>query len=174
MCKFISYAKDHKNDSNAIEARNYWPGTENTGTEAIKSYVGYLGEKDNQKLQDLSDGKDITITVNDSMNYDSLNLHKVNDMWSLLLHTGYLTAVKSMGHGDYKVKIPNPEIKDCFNKSIQASFMDALTAGNKNNDILRALSDGDNLKARELIGSLLVPYISLRVYANKSRPANFL
>ena len=116
VCKFISEAQRLKGEgnSNLIKADNYWLGSENTGTEAIKSYVGYLSQNDTQKLQDLSDGKEITITVNDSMNYDSLNLHKVNDMWSLLLHTGYLTAVQNMNNGDYKVKIPNLEIKNAL------------------------------------------------------------
>ena len=54
-----------------------------------------------------------------------------------------------------------------------ASFNDAVTLDNKNLDILRALSDGDNLQARKLIGSLLVSYISIRVCSGKSRPENF-
>ena len=175
MCSFISATIEHQEDGTTedIKAINYWIGSENTSTTAIKSYVGFLSENDNQKLQDLSDGKDITITVNDSMNYDSLSLHNVNDMWSLLLHTGYLTVVHNMNNGDYKVKIPNLEIKDCFNKSIQASFMEALTADNKNYDILKALSDGDHDKARKLISGLLLSFISNRVYASKSRPENY-
>ena len=175
VCNFISDALEHKNEGTTedIKALNYWIGSENTSTAAIKSYVGFLSENDNQKLQDLSDGKDITITVNDSMNYDSLSLHKANDMWSLLLHTGYLTAVQNMNNGDYKVKIPNLEIKKCFDDSIQASFMEALTTDNKNLEMLKALSDGDNEKARDLISDLLRSFVSIRVYASKSAPENF-
>ena len=175
VCSFISDALEHKNEgtSEDIKALNYWIGSEITSTQAIKSYVGFLSEYDNQKLQDLSDGKEITITVNDSMNYDSLSLHKANDMWSLLLHTGYLTAVENPDGNDYKVKIPNLEIKDCFNKSIQASFMDALTADNKNLEMLDALRDGDNEKAQVLISDRLRSFVSIRVYANKSAPENF-
>ena len=175
VCSFISEARRLKSEGNPkdITAANYWIGSENTSTTAIKSYVGFLSENDNQKLQDLYDGKDITITVNDSMNYDSLSLHNVNDMWSLLLHTGYLTAVEEPDGNDYKVKIPNLEIKDCFKKSIQASFLDALTADNKNYDILKALSDGDTEKARALIGDLLWSFVSIRVNASKSAPENF-
>ena len=99
--------------------------------------------------------------------------HIASDMWSLLLHTGYLTAVKNLGDGNYKVRIPNPEIKKCFDKSIQASFMEALTADNKNLDILKALSDGDHEKAQDLISDLLLSFVSLRVYAGKSAPENF-
>ncbi len=175
VCSFISATIKLKNanKSDDITADNYWIGTENTRTKAIKSYVGFLSKKDTRKLQDLSDGQEITISVNDELNYDLLSSHNVSDMWSLLLHTGYLTAVENLGDGNYKVKIPNLEIKKCFDASIQASFNDAVTLDNKNLDILKALSDGDNLQAQKLIGSLLVSYISLRVYASKSRPENF-
>ena len=175
VCSFISEARKLKSEGNPkdITAANYWIGSENTSTAAIKSYVGFLSENDNQKLQDLYDGKDITITVNDSMNYDSLSLHNVNDMWSLLLHTGYLTAVGESDGNDYKVKIPNLEIKKCFDESIQASFIDALTTDNKNLEMLNALREGDNKKAQVLISDRLRSFVSIRVYANKSAPENF-
>ena len=61
----------------------------------------------------------------------------------------------------------------CFDASIKASFIDALTTDNLNFDILNALSKGDALTAQRLIGKQLRSFISLRVYANKSRPENF-
>ena len=175
VCSFIGAAIKLKkrNKAEDITADNYWIDTENTGTRAIKSYVGFLSERDNQNLQDLSDGKEITITVNDELNYDMISNHNVSDMWSLLLHTGYLTAVENLGDGNYKVKIPNLEIKKCFDKSIQASFMEALTTDNKNLEMLKALSDGDNEKARDLISDRLRSFVSIRVYASKSAPENF-
>ena len=175
VCSFISDALEHKNEGTTedIKALNYWIGSEITSTQAIKSYVGFLSENDNQKLQDLADGKDITITVNDSMNYDSLSLHKADGMWSVLLHTGYLTAVENPGDGNYKVKIPNLEIKKCFDKSIQASFMEALTVDNKNLEMLKSLSEGDNDKAQKFLSERLRAFISIRVYASKSAPVNF-
>ena len=135
--------------------------------------MGFLSQNDNQNLQDLSDGKEITISVNDELNYDMLSNHNVSDMWSLLLHTGYLTAVEELGEGNYKVRIPNKEIRGCFDASIRASFNDTLTVDNKNLDILKALSDGDHEKAQDLISDLLLSFVSLRVYAGKSAPENF-
>ena len=175
VCSFISYASPLKEAGRAsiIKAKNYWIDTENTGTRAIKGYVGFLSKSDNQNLQDLSDGKEITISVNDELNYDMLSNHNVSDMWSVLLHTGYITAVEQISRKEFSVRIPNKEIKECFDDSIQASFMEALTTDNKNYDILKALSDGDTEKARKLISGLLLSFISNRIYANKSRPENF-
>ena len=175
VCSFISYASPLKAAGRAsiIKAKNYWIDTENTGTKAIKSYVGFLSQYDNQNLRDLSDGKEISITVNDELNYDMLSNHNVSDMWSLLLHTGYLTAVENPDGNNYKVKIPNLEIKKCFDESIQASFMEALTKDNKNLEILDAPREGDNEKALDLISERLRSFVSIREYASKSRPENF-
>ncbi len=59
VCSFISDALEHKNEGTTedIKALNYWIGSEITSTQAIKSYVGFLSENDNQKLQDLSDAR---------------------------------------------------------------------------------------------------------------------
>ena len=43
-------------------------------------------------MQDLIDGKSVSFSLNDSMNYDNLSEHNPDDFWSLLLHTGYLTV----------------------------------------------------------------------------------
>ncbi len=51
--------------------------------------------------------------------------------------------------------------------------MEALTTDNKNLEMLKALSDGDNEKARALISERLRSFISIRVYASKSSPENF-
>ena len=64
------------------------------------------------------DGKSIEVNINDSMNYD--------DFFSILLHTGYLTAVGNPSKNDYLVKIPNKEILECFNSNITECFNDIV------------------------------------------------
>ena len=73
-----------------IKPGNYWDNS--SSDSALGEYLGYLTDSDNQKMQDLVDGKSISFQLNDSMNYDSLSEHNSDDFWSLLLHTGYLTV----------------------------------------------------------------------------------
>ena len=61
---------------------------------AVYEYLGYLCELDNQHLQDLADGKNIRMIINNDMNYDCVDKHNPVDFWSLLLHTGYLTITE--------------------------------------------------------------------------------
>mgnify|MGYP007039773627 FL=1 len=75
------------------------------------------------------DGKSIEVKINDSMNYDDLKLHDPDDFFSLLLHTGYLTAVDNPSKNNYLVKIPNKEILECFNSNITECFNDMVKEG---------------------------------------------
>ncbi len=111
-----------------IKADNYWVGT--SSDKALYDYLGYLTDTDNQKMQDLVDGKLISFKLNESMNYDTLSEHNSDDFWSLLLHTGYLTLdwektedeELSKDHSTNKnvvARIPNLEILDCFNNNIK-------------------------------------------------------
>ena len=178
--KFVADAMEAEKDGVKIGGNlDYWTGSESTNTTAIKEYVKVLSEKDNQKLQDLSDGKEVEVVINDSMDYDCLDKHNATDMWSLLLHTGYVTAVREIkkdlknAGSKYVVRIPNAEIKKCFDDSIIASFMEVASKDNANLEILEALAAGNALKAQELLQRLLGSYVSVRAFATKAPPENF-
>ena len=155
-----------------ITPANFWVGSESSGTLAIKSYLGTLADEETQKLQDVCDGKEVETDINDSMNYDSLSRHNAKDMWSLLLHTGYLTATNVVTPEKCVVRIPNKEIMKCFRDSIMAGFNDALSSGGKGARLAKALFDGDGRTCEEIMGLMLRRYVSNRVRAART-PENF-
>ena len=155
-----------------ITPANFWVGSESSGTLAIKSYLGTLADEETQKLQDVCDGKEVETDINDSMNYDSLSRHNAKDMWSLLLHTGYLTATNVVTPEKCVVRIPNKEIMKCFHDSIMAGFNDALSSGGKGARLAKALFDGDGRTCEEIMGLMLRRYVSNRVRAART-PENF-
>ena len=155
-----------------VSADNFWVGSESSGTLAIKSYLGTLADEETQKLQDVCDGKEVETDINDSMNYDSLSQHNAKDMWSLLLHTGYLTATKVISAKKCVVRIPNDEIRECFRDSIMAGFNDALSSGGKGARLAKALFDGDGRSCEEIMGLMLRRYVSNRVRSART-PENF-
>ena len=155
-----------------ISTDNFWVGSESSGTLAIKSYLGTLADEETQKLQDVCDGKEVETDINDSMNYDSLSQHNAADMWSLLLHTGYLTATKVISQKKCVVRIPNDEIRECFRDSIMAGFNEALSSGGKGARLAKALFDGDGRSCEEIMGLMLRRYVSNRVRAART-PENF-
>ncbi len=194
MGKFVAEARKlaDQGDRRKIWPGDYWTGSENTNTRAIKEYVSALSREDNQKLQDLSDGKEVEVAINDSMSYDRLDRRSARDMWSLLLHTGYVTAVREIrgagqgggssenGEGNgivrletgpkYLVRIPNAEIRKCFCDSIMAGFDEDMRRDDANARVARALLCGDCAAAKELLQGLLRTYVSMRSLAMGRRP----
>ena len=165
-----------------IKADNYWVGT--SSDKALYDYLGYLTDTDNQKMQDLVDGKSISFKLNESMNYDTLSEHNSNDFWSLLLHTGYLTldwektdeAELSKGGKTNKevfARIPNLEILDCFDTNIKARFADVVKKDNLALNIANALLEGNVDFVQNKLGPLLRSFVSVRDTATKAPHENY-
>ncbi len=175
VMNFVAKNHQHVKDGTAeyIRAENFWINSSKPS--AIKSYVGYLSENVNSQLQDLVDGKNVEVPINDTMNYDDLKMHRPEDFYSLLLHTGYLTSVANTHDNFYEVRIPNREILDCFRRNIKEYFDESLTSGKENNalKIAQSLSDGDAVTAQKLLSKYLKSFVSLRDFATKSKPENF-
>ena len=177
--------KNYENNLNGykelVKADNYWATT--TSGHAVYEYLGYLTDTDTQKMQDLIDGKTISFSLNDSMNYDCLSEHNPDDFWSLLLHTGYLTLdwdktteeLKKDSNLDKVVfaKIPNLKIRECFENNIQKRFNTEIVTGSVADSLANTLFEGNADTASDTIFDLLQNYISIRDSATKAPHENY-
>ena len=165
-----------------IKADNYWSGT--TSDKSLSGYIGYLTDNDNQKMQDLVDGKSISFKLNESMNYDTLSEHNSDDFWSLLLHTGYLTVdwektddveFSKDGKNNKEVfaRIPNLEILWCFNNNIKERFSNVVKKDNLALNIANALLEGNVDFVQNKLGPLLRSFVSVRDTATKAPHENY-
>lgn len=174
-----AFKKKLHHEDKKIFAENFWANS--SSDPALQAYIGYLSAQDNAKVQDLMDGLSIESTINEAMNYDDLKIHRSSDFFSLLLHTGYLTAcgyrvVQKDGVQQiiYSLKIPNKEIRNCFSENIVKYFNYASTMGkNKAKIIAKALLEGDCETANDCINELLQSYVSIRDFATRAKPENF-
>ena len=165
-----------------IETGNYWNGS--TSDNSLSDYIGYLTDNDNQKMQDLVDGKSISFILNESMNYDTLSEHNSDDFWSLLLQTGYLTldlektdetelAKDSKTNKNVVARIPNLEILDCFDKNIKARFSNVVKKDNLALNISNALLEGNVDFVQAKLGPLLRSFVSVRDTATRAHHENY-
>ena len=165
-----------------IETGNYWNGS--TSDNSLSDYIGYLTDNDNQKMQDLVDGKSISFILNESMNYDTLSEHNSDDFWSLLLHTGYLTldwektdetelAKDSKTNKNVVARIPNLEVLDCFDKNIKARFSNVVKKDNLALNISNALLEGNVDFVQAKLGPLLRSFVSVRDTATRAPHENY-
>ena len=183
----VNFIKEnYKNNLNGhtelVKANNYWANS--TSSPALYEYLGFLTDNDNQKMQDLVDGKSISFNLNESMNYDTLSEHNSNDFWSLLLHTGYLTVdwektdeaeLSKDGKTNKNVvaRIPNLEILGCFDKNIKARFSNVVKKDNLALNIANALLEGKVDYVQDKLGPLLRSFVSVRDTATKAPHENY-
>ena len=163
-----------------IKPGNYWD--KSSSDSALEEYLGYLTDNDNQKMQDLVDGKSICFKLNESMNYDTLSEHKSNDFWSLLLHTGYLTVdweltkkeeLAKENNKDIFVRIPNLEILECFENNIQNRFNTDFIKLNLHKKLVEALACGNQQEIYDIFFDMLQKYVSIRDTATKAPLENY-
>ena len=182
IVSFISdyYKKNLKGTLKLNRLENYWEGT--TSDKSLSGYIGCLTDNDNQKMQDLVDGKSISFILNESMNYDCLSLHKSDDFWSLLLHTGYLTVdweqTKKEGlakenNKEIFARIPNLEILECFENNIKTRFSSEFVKLNLHNKLVDALSCGNQKETYDIFFDMLQKYVSIRDTATKAPLENY-
>ena len=177
-----NYKYNLNGETDSIRTNNYWLGT--TSDKSLYDYLGYLTDTDNQKMQDLIDGKSISFKLNESMNYDTLSEHNSDDFWSLLLHTGYLTLdwektdeaeLSKDGKTNKNVvaRIPNLEILGCFDKNIKARFSNVVKKDNLALNIANALLEGKVDYVQDKLGPLLRSFVSVRDTATKAPHENY-
>ena len=183
----VNFIKEnYKNNLNGhtelVKANNYWANS--TSSPALYEYLGFLTDNDNQKMQDLVDGKSISFNLNESMNYDTLSEHNSDDFWSLLLHTGYLTLdwektdeeeLSKDGKTNKNVvaRIPNLEILGCFDKNIKARFSNVVKKDNLALNIANALLEGKVDYVQDKLVPLLRSFVSVRDTATKAPHENY-
>ena len=182
VINFISknFSLKQTGNTDDIKPGNYWD--KSSSDSALGEYLGYLTDNDNQKMQNLVNGKSISFQLNDSMNYDTLSEHKSDDFWSLLLHTGYLTVdwvqpqkeeLAKENNKDIFVKIPNLEILECFENNILDRFWKILSKDNLALNIANALLEGKVDYVQDKLGPLLRSFVSVRDTATKAPHENY-
>ena len=182
VINFISknFSLKQTGNTDDIKPGNYWD--KSSSDSALGEYLGYLTDSDNQKMQNLVNGKSISFQLNDSMNYDTLSEHKSDDFWSLLLHTGYLTVdweqtqkeeLAKENNKDIFVRIPNLEILECFENNILDRFGKILSKDNLALNIANALLEGKVDYVQDKLGPLLRSFVSVRDTATKAPHENY-
>ena len=159
-----------------VTADNYWINT--SGNAAIEDFMGYIKSGDVDLMQELLDGKSITAAVKESLCYGELQNHDLNDFWTLLLYTGYLTfdpseTVRKENQTLYQLYIPNQEIRKCFESKILDFFRNNPAMKNHTEDLIRNMFAGDEAEVQLHLNRLLEKYVSIRDFATSAPKENY-
>ncbi len=162
-----------------ITAGNYWINS--SGNDVIEEYMGYIRPEHIDQMQTLIDGGSITSVVRPTLCYGELKDHNIEDFWTLLLYTGYLTFIpdsvrlNATTNGNYvcELLIPNEEIKSCFRDRILSFFKGNPAMQNYTAEMVKGLFEGDAQKVGQNLNGLLKKYVSVRDTSTSSPKENF-
>ena len=161
-------------ENEKITAGNYWINT--SGNDAIEEFMGFIGPKDIKKMQSLMDGESIEVEVREALCYGDLKKHDINDFWTLLLYTGYLTFDPlNKGQEDevYNVSIPNEEIRKCFKSKILNFYKNNTVIKNRTDDLIKGLFSENAEIVETSLCSLLAKYVSIRDFSTRAPKENY-
>ncbi len=130
----VYYCKDHQNNPNA-EIKNYWINT--SGNEFIQHFVDSMNDPHmltKSELELLVSGDTVVKQVDEMITYKELYTN-IDNMWSTLFMTGYLTQRGKEPDGRYHLAIPNREICDCMVRRVLALFKRSVS---QNQELLRS------------------------------------
>lgn len=144
---------------------SYWKNTSDNAI--IRSFIDYAGSNITKKLEVLLSGGVIVQRIDEELTYDYLHSSEEN-LWSILYLTGYLTSVREKSQRDEKdgivaLKIPNAEIKEIFETTIQKWFDDSVKMWDRK-ALFHAVWIGDTEMVMQEMNKLLRRTISYYDY----------
>lgn len=169
----VNYCEDHNENTNA-ELQNYWMNT--SGNEVIQHFVDSMNDPHmltKSELELLVSGDTVVKQVDEMITYKELYTN-IDNMWSTLFMTGYLTQRGKEPDGRYHLAIPNREICDCMVRRVLALFKRSVS---QNRELLRSFCNAMLASDASTMEHALTEYmgktISIRDSFAKSIRENF-
>ena len=168
----ISYC-DELTDDTDMEPKDYWSNTSNN--DVVQRFMQHMDAGlAKEEMEALIAGETVTKEIHEELTYHKL-YDSVENIWSVLFMTGYLTY-RGRGKGkSYRLAIPNREIRNIFSEQIMAMFLGKVEKdGEQLNAFCHALELGDAKAVEEIFTAYLGETISIRdTFARKERKENF-
>lgn len=148
-------------DPNA-EPQNYWINT--SSNEAVRRFIR---ESDNsgtirREIEGLVAGECIIKELHQELTYEDM-YQTVDNIWSVLFTTGYLTQRGRSEGNIFRLAIPNREIRNIFTTQIMQLFRENVKKdGELLNRFCEALENGNTESAEKCFGEYLRKTISIR------------
>lgn len=118
----INHIDRIKEDTNA-RPEAYWINT--SGNNLVKRFVDKAGKTTKNEIEQLIAGASIEKKIRLDLTYDEID-NSIDNLWSVLFTTGYLTQAGITEDGAYKLVIPNREVREVFQLQIQEWFKKKL------------------------------------------------
>ena len=114
----INYVEHLRYDPEA-EPEAFWINS--SGNDLVKRFVAKADQTTKDEIEQLIAGDVIEKKIRQDLTYDEID-QSIDNLWSVLFTTGYLTQTGRAERGIYKLMIPNKEVREVFIDQIQQWF----------------------------------------------------
>ena len=170
----INYCSDHIANQECAP-KNYWVNT--SGNDVIHRFINSIYEPQKLtklELEHLVNGGSVQKEISQEMTYKEL-YSSIDNLWSTLFMTGYLTSRSNTDGNRYDLVIPNREIRNIITEHILTLFRARLSAdGQRVNAFCGALLGADAKMVEKLFTEFMESTISVRdTFVRKNIRENF-
>lgn len=110
---------DDLQDNPKLLPKSYWINS--SGNDLLKRFIDKADSTTRDEIEQLIAGSAVGKRVRLDLTYDEID-RSIDNIWSVLFTTGYLTQAGVSAEGIYKLVIPNKEIREVFVLKIQEWF----------------------------------------------------
>ncbi len=167
----INYCGDLR-DGSVSKPQNYWVNT--SSNDIIRKFIDRADATTKDEIERLINGGHVRKLIHQELTYRDLD-SDIDNLWSLLFITGYLTQDGDDGEGISSLAIPNREIHWIYTQQIRSWFKDETKKdSHKLEAFCRAFIENDITAIENGFTSYLNETISVRdTYVKKEMKENF-
>ena len=138
----------------------YWINT--SGNYIVKRFIEKANQQTRREIEQLIEGKAIQKEIRLELTYNELDI-TIENLWSVLFATGYLTQQGKPQGRTYSLIIPNESIRQIFIEQIQEWFKETTRKDeNRLKDFCKAFEEGNAEAIEEQFNNYLMKTISIR------------
>lgn len=145
--------------------QSYWINTSGNGL--VKRFIDKANKTTRDEIERLISGETIEKQVSLELTYDEIDT-TIDNLWSVLFTTGYLTQTGMTESGAYKLVIPNKEVREVYKLQIQEWFKRTVMSNKEQlKNFWKAFDVGDTKAVKNYLNRTLSNSIS--VFDTKAR-----
>ena len=133
-----------------------------SGNYIVKRFIEKANQQTRREIEQLIEGKAIQKEIRLELTYNELD-STIENLWSVLFATGYLTQQGKPQGRTYSLIIPNESIRQIFIEQIQEWFKETTRKDeNRLKDFCKAFEEGNAEAIEEQFNNYLMKTISIR------------
>ena len=167
----INYCMERRENHN-LQPRNYWLNT--SGNDVIRHFVENGKKLAKAELERLVNGDSVQKAIQEELTYKEL-YSSMDNLWSALYMTGYLTEKGESSGNMHNLMIPNLEIRNIITEQILTMFRDKVAEDGKMlEQFCVALENGEPDEVERIFTEYMQKTISVRdTFVRKPTKENF-